>query len=367
MSKHYLAFGSLFFLRHQGLLLWLLNSPVIRWWFRRVLRVHGDCSSVGGRRITRILPNAIFWWDGPHQKAEFRTHAKFSKRLYHAFKPVWWAMHVWDWAFSDRWVPKLSFGFSTLTKYPDADTESATVDGNVKGEDGTGTSTWAQIIGRSGDGFDDSSAASEVCEIVEDSGGWFRVKRGIFLFDTSTLTSGASISAAVLSLYGSGKNDGISITPDVDIYTSNPASNTALEAGDFDSLGAVSQTGSPISYASWNTSGYNDFTLDSTGRGNISKTGISKFGTRNANYDVAESEPSRGYAWAISELLAYMADQAGTTNDPKLVVTYTVASTGQVIMISRSSLPMLIFGGILAAVTRNPKVSRRKFLSGGTK
>jgi len=106
------------------------------------------------------------------------------------------------------------------------------------------------------------------------------------------LTSSADISAAVLSLYGRNKTDDLSITPNVDIYTSAPASNTALANGDFDSLGSTSQTGSPITYADFSISGYNAFTFNSTGRGNISKTGISKFGSRNANYDVANSAPS---------------------------------------------------------------------------
>ena len=120
---------------------------------------------------------------------------------------------------------------------------------------------------------------------------WQSIGRGIFLFTTSDLTSSASISDAVLSLYYYSKYDGLNITPNIDIYTSAPASNTALANGDFDSLGTTSQTGSPMAYAYFG-SGYEDFTFDSTGRGNISNTGISNFGSRNAIYDAANSAPT---------------------------------------------------------------------------
>jgi hypothetical protein len=149
--------------------------------------------------------------------------------------------------------------------------------------------------------------------------------RYIALFDTSALTAAAAISAAVLSLYGDDKGNALGCSPNIDIYTSAPASNTALVAGDFDCLGTVSQTGSPITYAAWSITGYNAFTFDATGRGNISKTGISKFGARNANYDVANTAPS----WVTnvdSYVTALNADSAGTANDPKLVVTYTLAA-----------------------------------------
>jgi len=88
------------------------------------------------------------------------------------------------------------------------------------------------------------------------------------------------------------KLDGLVCTPDIDIYTSTPAINTSLVAGDYQQIGSTSQTGAPISYADWSTTGYNDFTLDAVGLGNINKTGISKFGVRNANYDVSGSPPN---------------------------------------------------------------------------
>lgn len=34
----FLAFGECWFRRHQRILLWLLNTPIVRLWFRWVLR-----------------------------------------------------------------------------------------------------------------------------------------------------------------------------------------------------------------------------------------------------------------------------------------------------------------------------------------
>ena len=152
---------------------------------------------------------------------------------------------------------------------------------------------------------------------------WQQMNRGLVLFDTSALTSGATISAAVLSIFGSSKLDESSDTPNIDVVTTTPASNTSLTGTDFAQFGSVSQTGSPITYANWSTSAYNDFTFDATGRGNVSKIGISKFGFRNSNYDLAGSGPSYLANGKDQRLKGDYAETADTTSDPKLVVTYT--------------------------------------------
>ncbi len=151
--------------------------------------------------------------------------------------------------------------------------------------------------------------------------------RSIFLFDTSALTSGATVTGAVLSLFGvSAKiDDGTAITPDIDIYTSTPASNTVLAATDFGNIGTTSQTGSPIGYSSWSDSAYNNFTFNGTGIGNISKTGVSKFAAQNANYDAANTPPTWSNSSSHAVFCNYAA-AAGTSTDPKLVVTYSPAS-----------------------------------------
>src|ERR1051325_3574255 len=154
----YLAFSKEWFKRHQKVLLILLNWPVVKYWFRWVMRIHSwDCPT--SEKIAEIGPNYFVYAQviehvscerfaklsfknrKPHCKikckgnhpiltrtADFRSHPKFAKRLYYAFRPVWWAMHIWDLA-ADRFIPRLSFGFDTLTAFPDAGTGVTAVDG----------------------------------------------------------------------------------------------------------------------------------------------------------------------------------------------------------------------------------------------
>ena len=144
--------------------------------------------------------------------------------------------------------------------------------------------------------------------------------RSIFLFNTATINTD-TINSAVISLYGTNKYNEANSSPDINIYSSAPAADNDLVPGDFDSFGSTAFS-SAISYASFNTSGYNDFTLNASGISNINKTGISKFGARNANHDVAGSVPdwvSEGY----DRLEGYYADQTGTASDPVLTIVHT--------------------------------------------
>lgn len=154
---------------------------------------------------------------------------------------------------------------------------------------------------------------------------WAGLRRTFMTFDTSTLGASATITSAVLSIYGRGKDDSLGITPNIDVYTSTPSSNGTFDIADFDQVGTTSQTGSPISYASFNGSnGWNDFTLNATGRGNINKTGITKFALRNANYDVANSAPG---SWADSVTSTFTIGGTSDTGfEPKLVITYSVVT-----------------------------------------
>ena len=208
---------------------------------------------------------------------------------------------------------------STLTVYPNP---GVTTDGPVLRS--ATEADWSVLIAGAGTAAWPDTDADRVIQMA---GGATTNKftlngKSIFLFDASALTSSAIISAAVMSIYGDTKADILAATPNVDIYTSTPASDTTLVAADYSQVGSTSQTGSPITYANWTASAYNDFTFDATGRSNISKTGISKFAARNANYDVTGTPP----AWAegTSRLNGYFSDAIGTTNDPKLVITYTL-------------------------------------------
>lgn len=205
-----------------------------------------------------------------------------------------------------------------LTKYPDPDVETNTVDGVAYHTWADGQS-WAVIRGGGGTGADDNDASGGVTIDADvDINEWDSIRRAILLFDTSTIPEGVYINSATLYLYGSSKSNSFAGNSfAINIYTSNPAANTEIVAGDYDSLGTA-ELSTEIAYADWGIAGYNEFVLDTT---SINTSGITKLGARESNYDAPNTEPS----WEndkVCQMYFYLAEQGGTTNDPKLVVDY---------------------------------------------
>ena len=213
------------------------------------------------------------------------------------------------------------------TFYPDADPETTSVDGPVWQTTDAGD-TFANLCAAAGTNSDDDYWGDGIgITSHTDLNKWKIVSRTIVLFDTSSLPDNCTITSAVVSVCGYRKTDTLNITPDINIYSSAPASNTALASGDFDSLGSTPFCDTPITYANWDDDdGWNTFTLNAAGLAAISKTGITKFGFRNANYDVAGVTP----AWSsnkVATILFYLADLGVSTAIPKLTVYYTPVET----------------------------------------
>lgn len=217
---------------------------------------------------------------------------------------------------------------ATLTVYPDANPETTSVDGKVGR--GLVSESWATIRAGAGNDKDDSAGTSGLLVQIRPASAtnmFAFLYRSILLFDTSALGAGVTISAATVSLYVASKSDTAGLAPSSDIYTSTPASNTALAISDFSQIGSTSQTGSAKPYASHTVGAYNDFTLNAAGLGNVSTSGVSKFGWRFSTYDVDGTSPTWTSGTPTSLVIASAADTAGTTNDPKLVVTYALPTS----------------------------------------
>lgn len=200
----------------------------------------------------------------------------------------------------------------TLTAYPDPNVETTTVDGFVEYYLDPGVFLTMNAASAANTAND---SGANINGLQNSRGGAteYNLQRGFALFDTSSLTSGATISSAVFSLYGSSKNNANSDS--ARMVTSTPASNTALVVEDWDQTGTVALA-NDITFASASTTGYNDFTM--TDLTAVSKTGVSKFGMRTTN-DIAASAPT-----GSNFLTTTAADTGGTSQDPKLVVTYTL-------------------------------------------
>lgn len=356
-----IVFDKHWFLKHQSKLLWFLNAPIIKYWFRWCLRIRKyDCPA--REKITNIQPNNftfaermiladyIVFKNGKRElldlskrthkrlykkskiekgfalqrTTDFRTHDKYSKRLYYIFKPFWYLLHAFDWALMDRVeaLTKLSFGFSTLTVYPN----NSGFAKNGWARRGGVSETWATIIAGAGNGSSNETGSANyfLLEADASTNKWNTVSRSLFLFNTSSLGSGATISAAIMSLYGNDKVDQLSCTPDINIYVTSPASDSTAQNGDYEAFGTTPQCDTAITYSDFDATDtkYTDFTFNATGRGNITKDGISHFGARNANKDVAGSSPTYS-ASKYSKMYGYYSNGSGASPCPKLVVTYS--------------------------------------------
>lgn len=225
--------------------------------------------------------------------------------------------------FHDSLIPVSlrNFNFTTSTFYPDPNPESTSVDGGASRN--SVDEAFATIRAGAGNDSGDSGATTVAggLKAAATSNQWVAIYRGFFLFDTSSIPDTDTISSATFSLYGNSGLTGneFGTAPELDVVSSTPASNTAIVNADYSQVGST--VFGSATWANVDQTAYFDITLDANGIANISKTGVSKFGTRQ-NWDTDNSPPT----WSSGGPAAYgyvqCADTAGTGNDPKLVVVH---------------------------------------------
>jgi len=331
-----MVFNLKWFQKYQEKILWLANTPLVKVWFRRILRISKDINPQ--EKITEITPNSFSWGDkivginkeGKYlinRTTDFRTHEKFGKRLYHSFRYLWLLVHCWDMVVNWLRLPQLNFGFDTLTVYPDPGTGGDTVDGRVKRA--AVNEHWTTIIAAAGNGADQLSTTALTTPFstaTSTSGNYANHHRTILTFDTSPIGSSSVINSSNFSLWGLGKNNSLGWSAAhiaLALVGATPASDNNLVAADYQQLGST-RFASDYAYASFGSGGYNVMTLNASGLAGILKTGITGLGNMFA-VDLDAGTP----AWSSGGSAYYesrSADQTGTANDPKLVVNYTVVS-----------------------------------------
>jgi len=229
---------------------------------------------------------------------------------------------------------------TTTTVYPDADTESTSVDGYVYTYNQS--NNWDTEHDRSASNYVQHSNTTlplgYLRSNVGSPAGNIGLYRWFMLFDTSGIDDDDEISAATLSFYGisTATNNVYGGDTEVSVQTcsvvqSSPASNTNLVVEDFDQCGDVDDPDEGIDsgerfdpYSDWSTSQYNDIDLNSTGIGWIAKDGITKLGVRNMP-DITDDDI--GTFRYNHYMNCGSADQSGTSKDPKLTVTHAAATT----------------------------------------
>lgn len=224
---------------------------------------------------------------------------------------------------------------TTTTAYPDPDPETSTWDGAATAA--PTSQTWTDLRANTTMASVLDSGATEFLDVFSTTttNQYKRMWRLIFGFNTASIADGDTINSATLSLYGGAKDDAAFSQSFVIWKPTSISSSTAATGSDFylANRDATEQSSTRISIASWNTAGYNDFTLSVLAT--INKTGVTWLGAM-CSGDFDNSAPT----WS-SNKEAYagvkMAETALTTSDPKLVVESTAAATGH-------SLPSLGVG-----------------------
>lgn len=208
---------------------------------------------------------------------------------------------------------------ATLTVYPDPGSGGTTCDGLVArtGFDETlatiRTST-GNVAATTGTTLTVGLTASTTTDQ------WNELDRSIMTFDTSPLGAQSVISSATLSLYGFSKGNTLGNTPAIHIASASPNSNNNLVSGDYTHVSTTSFGN--VLQSSFNNGAYNDFTLNAAGISNISLSGISRFSTQ-TDWDINNSFTGTWVSGGSQVINFRSSDQAGTSQDPQLTITYT--------------------------------------------
>ena len=205
---------------------------------------------------------------------------------------------------------------STLTVYPDPSTGATTCDGFTTS--GYGATMLIAHNTATGDGANPAHATNMYIRALKNASGFYLSRVGMG-FDTSALTAGVTISSAVLSLFGTSFAYANGSSTSATIVGYAPTTDNTMVTSDFGKFSYVSWAS--IALASLSQSAYNDFTLDANGIANINKTGITRIGC------ITEVDRAVTTIGTADNLFNFKpADTAGTSNDPKLVITYTSSS-----------------------------------------
>lgn len=307
-----------FFTKYQKQLVWLINTRLGRWFFR-----------LENRKYTALFSSAVRWLreDGK-SVTEISTRPRYALRVNKILK---YLPFIWFEKYP-QWYPRLNFGLTTSTFYPDANPETSSVDGQVFRN--AVDESLATIRAGAGVGFDDNvdSLQAPMLQASTTSGQYQSLIRAVFLFDTSTLPDTDTISSATLSVYVTATTDTLSGSASANsvmvAVASTPASNTALAASDYGNVGSV-DFGRSAQQDALSTNAYNAITLNASGIANISKTGVSGFALR---YGWDFDNTTTGLTWASNasqRITINHAETADTTTDPKLVVVHAAPTAGK--------------------------------------
>jgi len=190
--------------------------------------------------------------------------------------------------------------------------------------------TWTQIVQAAGTTANYTAEYNQMIDIWAGTG-WRLNARGILLFNTVAIPDDDQIISAKMRLWGLYILDNLLCEPDMAVYSANPASDTALVGSDYVNLGNVAYSVA-LPWASWVINDWNELIFIPAGLLAINKTGLTRLGVRNANYDVAEELDPGNHApnWVSEKdtyFYPYMVEK-GAPYRPELVVEHGPAPAG---------------------------------------
>lgn len=225
-------------------------------------------------------------------------------------------------------------GNTTSTYYPNAG-DTSPIDMELSGGGYTATSfnSWDDAhddtVGNPG-GYSTASGNRSATVLQArlrswiNSGGWIAIYRNSIGFPTTDLGTD-NIDSATISLYLTEVVNNFSQSVVLDKHTPTTEGTTPLTDYATTNFDSVEQCTS-VSVSTLSTGAYEDFTLNSTGEGNINKDSNSYFALRMTG-DMTDTEPS----WSSNKsgtVKFSSADETGTTQDPKLVVEHSAGGGG---------------------------------------
>lgn len=257
-------------------------------------------------------------WDSNYKREKVEIVGKFSGNTLDAAKVIKCSY------FSDAVFPVTTDAVSTFYA-------TATGDGELHN---------ARIASYS-DVWDDTNASTpeagdstaRVGQLFFSGNSSYNIERVCTPFDTSALTTTATVTNAVYSIYGSSVTDTSGLNPVLTLVRSGCTVPTQVNGQDYNYT-LWSHNYGTVTEAAFSTSGYNNITVNDLDA--ITRTGATVFGLR-TDVEIAQTSPS-----AEDRFVVYMANNTGTDKDPLLTVTYTAPSSSSPIIIIISFLKSLI-------------------------
>src|SRR3990167_10967868 len=240
------------FREQQENILKILNSP-----YRKYL----DIPHIGDNKIVKAFPNGVAI---PHRNKQLKWFF-WGKDVIADQLISQPEISLGNFEFDNRFR---AFAWLTSTFNPNANPESTSVDGQV----GAVSAVWATVRAAATGDQDVSDTATSIRIMGILSGANYFIFRGFILFDTSALNDSDTITSASMQVEVTAWGHS-----DLYLVTSAPASDTAIVGADYNDVGTVAQTDTPLD---GEATGTKTQALNATGIGNISKTGITKFGLR---------------------------------------------------------------------------------------